>query len=96
MEAASTANTSSASAWANACVYDSKSVTEGVGKPVIKQPTVVPPDPTEATEPVADIPVEETTTSPVMIAGIAVICVLGLLAIVLAVLLAIKSKKARK
>ena len=96
VESASTANTSSASAWANACVYDSKSVTEGVGKPVIKQPTVVPPDPTEATEPVADIPVEETTASPVMIAGIAVICVLGLLAIVLSILLAVKSKKTRK
>jgi len=98
VEAASSTHASSASAWANACVYDSKSVTEGVGKPVIKEPTVKPTEPIEGTEPVADdLPIEDSgKTSPVMIAGIAVICVLGLLAIVLAILLAVKNKKSRK
>ena len=57
-----------------------------------------PTEPIEGTEPVADdLPIEDSgKTSPVMIAGIAVICVLGLLAIVLAILLAVKNKKSRK
>ena len=96
VEAASTSHASSASAWADACVYDSKTVDQGVGKPVIKEPSVKPADPTEATEPAVDTPAEETASSPVVIAAIAVICVLVLVSIVLGVLLALKNKKTRK
>ena len=98
VEAASTTHTSSASAWANACVYDSNSITEGVGKPVIKEPSVVKPDPTEPTIPTEDtVPAEDTSqASPLLIASIVGLGVMALLLIVLLILLVSKNKKKRK
>lgn len=98
VEAASTTHTSSASAWANACVYDSNSITEGVGKPVIKEPSVVKPDPTEPTIPAEDtVPAEDASqASPLLIASIVGLGVMALLLIVLLILLVSKNKKKRK
>lgn len=98
VEAATSVYASSASAWANACVYDSSSVTEGVGKPVIKEPTVKP-DAADPTEPVEEtLPTDSASgeTSPLFTAGIAAICVLALLVILLVILLILKSRRSRK
>lgn len=96
VEAASSTHASSASAWANACVYDSNSITEGVGKPEIKEPSVKPTEPTEVTEPADLIPGEnDSKTSVGLVIGIVILCLLLLAVILLAILLILRKRKAR-
>ena len=98
VEAASTTHTSSASAWANACVYDSTSVTEGVGKPEIKEPSVKPADPTEPTEPSVDVVPGENDDKAALqlVVGIAAVCLSGIAVILLVILLVTRKKRAGK
>ena len=102
VEAASSTHASSASAWANACVYNSKNTYEGVGMPEIREPSHVPQqDPTEpsvdTTEPVEEAPTTDDgqITLP-MGAVIAAAGALLLLLIALIVLLLTKRKKSGK
>lgn len=96
---ASTTHASSASAWGNACVYNSANKYEGVGLPQILEPTAKPTEPVvedvipEATEPV-EAPAEEA--APVSTGVIITVSVMGMAILVLLIMVIKKHIKLSK